>query len=530
VRLSTATPAAAKDRLAQLEQILGPVPDTPDPRSFAASRHGRLPNAAVLAFSDSEWAAALRSPVASPGQPQVPPAPGVPLEITDQLEFAAKRDPADFAELITSIGPGAQPEHISVVLRAITSVAQEIPAEALAPVVQLVQAVSSWLLPQLNQSLCGLISALAGQDLPDDITGIAATIATTASDPPTSAAPTEDLFRAGWTTDRGQALITLANLLAPAKTRKHRAQLMADALNMAVDDPVEQVRVILPPILVRICSADATTADELTQRWLARANDNGLRAPELDSPAWQLLTHAKTTGADLIKRMLGPAAPEVRTRGGMLAALASLHRIELTDNHASPDASTLLGLALTDPAARNGIAILTAQRVDELPEPPSYDKTAAGTPPTVDRGLLLRLLDDPDDKVRTSAAQYPLHLTTPCNQADRLLSATAATCAFAEHPAATLHLLRRAAAALPVDATLDLCERWLSENAQAAGDISTASAGDVYFVVDIALATHARTPNGSDQRKRTLTLLDRLVEANIVEANAKVDAMEDIYV
>lgn len=78
----------------------------------------------------------------------------------------AKRGPARFAELITGIGPAAQPEHIRVVLRAITSIAQEIPAEALAPVVQLAQAVSCWPLPQLNQSLCGLISALANHDLP----------------------------------------------------------------------------------------------------------------------------------------------------------------------------------------------------------------------------------------------------------------------------------------------------------------------------------------------------------------------------
>lgn len=148
----------------------------------------------------------------------------------------------------------------------------------------------------------------------------------------------------------------------------------------------------------------------------------------------------------------------------------------------------------------------------------------------VDRGLLARLLNDPDAQVRESAASYPLHLSTPCDHAEWLLSATAASRAFAEHPASTLHLLRRPAAESPVDATLDICERWLATNAQEAGDIRTAAAGDGYYIVDIALAMHARTNIGSDQRERTLALLDRLIESGVIDGNSKVDAMGDIYI
>ena len=54
-------------------------------------------------------------------------------------------------------------------------------------------------------------------------------------------------------------------------------------------------------------------------------------------------------------------------------------------------------------------------------------------------------------------------------------------------------------------------------------DIRTAAAGDAYQVVDIVLATHARTAVRSPERERCLTLLDRLIESGAAEADKKAD-------
>jgi hypothetical protein len=525
-RLGATTPETIRNRHAALVQILGPVAAAPHPHPVAAQL-ALTPDQPVLEYSDEQWEVVLRYPTSGSGEPPDLPPHVVRQNAGDQLEIAAKREPARFARLLTEIGSSAHPDGIRAVINAITSAAHDISADTVLPVVRLAQAALSWELPQLNHQLCGLISALADHDLPAEIiTGITS-IATAASDnePAADTGP----LAAGWATDQGQALITLANLLTPPRTRHDRARTIADGLTAAADDLTHQAPAMLPAVLARICSVDAPTADELTQRWLAKATDRSLSARDLDLLAWELITRASDTGTDLVQRMLASSDPEVRMRAGALAAAISLNQTELP--RPTADASALLQTALNDPAARNGVAKLAAQRVNDLPEQVrDHSQARSPGPAAMDCGLLARLLDDPDSQVRETAASYPLHLNTPCHHAEWLLSATAASRAYAEHPASTLHMLRLPAAEPPVDPTLDLCERWLATNAQEAGDIRTAAAGDGYYIVDIALAIHARTSIGSDQGKRTLDLLDRLIESGVINANSKVDAMGDIYV
>ncbi len=448
-RLGAATPEATRDRHADLVQILGPVPALPHPH-LVAVQMSPLPDDSVLAYGDAQWQAVLCGSTNSSDEPPAPRTPGVRPDTADQLEIAAKRDPARFARLLMQTGSAANPESIRVVLNAITSATREIPAGTVSPLVQLAQAVPSWGLPQFSQSLCRLVSALADHDLPDDVIASITGIATAASDTAASDTATDDdQVIAGLDTGQVQAHITLATLLAPSGTRQHRARVITRALTAAAGERSEQAPAMLPPVLARICTVDAAAADELTRRWLAQASDSSLRAPELDSLAWQLLTHAKHTGTDLAQRMLGSAVPEVRTRGGALAAAISLHQMKPPGHRATADARTLLQTALRDPAARNGVAKLTAQRVDDLPEQEHDDDHASSSDLAVDRRLLARLLNDADAQVRESAASYPLHLSTPCAHTEWLLAATATSRAFDEHPESTLYLLSRPACRTP---------------------------------------------------------------------------------
>src|SRR5205814_6793944 len=115
--------------------------------------------------------------------------------------------------------------------------------------------------------------------------------------------------------------------------------------------------------------------------------------------------------------------------------LADLRHMGPPDPDGAPSATTLLHQALAGAASRKGVALLLAELVDELPEPPSYDGASAD-PKRADRSLLVQLLNDPDNEVREFAIRFALDLTTPLDANAKLLSATATSRAFTDHPAA----------------------------------------------------------------------------------------------
>src|ERR1019366_6724756 len=117
------------------------------------------------------------------------------------------------------------------------------------------------------------------------------------------------------------------------ESRSSRVERLLPTLRVVVEDPTEQVRVMLPPVIFRTYLSDIDAAADMARRWLAQTSDDGLRAPELDQLAWQLLIGSNDLGADMAQRMIDSATPEVRTRGGILAALAALRRIELPNHH-----------------------------------------------------------------------------------------------------------------------------------------------------------------------------------------------------
>jgi hypothetical protein len=352
--------------------------------------------------------------------------------------------------------------------------------------------------------------------------GMIASIARTAANPRVAWQQADgDIVAAGMNCDRGRAVITIANLLSPAATRAHRTRMLIPALEAVLDDPAEQVRAMLPPAIVRAYLADNDAAVHLAERWLDRATDDGLRAPDLERLAWQLILTSPSQGVRLIRRMLISAHDGVRTRAGQLAALISLRQPDSMSDGGAATAESLLHTALQNTAARKGVATLLAELIDELSENTS-NADAADRPVRPDQHLLIALLDDNDSEVRSAALLFAYNLTQPLDQYRNLLAATGASQAFRDYPGAFLHALNEQAGDLPTEA-LDLCERWFADNIETISDIRTAAAGDAYQVTDIVLSIHARTAVGSTERTRCLDLLDRLIEAGAVEANKKAD-------
>jgi hypothetical protein len=534
-RLDADTPPVIRERLTQLEAVFGPAPTSPTPEMFARTRRSPIPDSEARSYTDAEWVTAIHRYSDDPDDHPSMSSAGGAYEVAAQLEEAVKAEPARFARLVTDIGPDANPVYVTTLIRAVTSVAQDVADDDVADLLDMTRTLSSWSRPQLNQPLCALVAALANRTLPDDVIDLIATIATTAADP--AADPADDLTQAaedseddsgdnlvveGLSSDRGQAINALAHLLAPPNTRHDRVQRLLPTLRAAVQDPAEQVQVMLPPVIFRTCLSHFDLGADLADQWLARATDQALQAPELDRLTWQLLLGRPALGFAMIQRMIHSPNAQAQTRGGLLAALADLRQIGSSDPDSAPSATTPLHQALAGAASRKGVAILLAELVDELPEPPSYDGASAD-PQRADRSLLVQLMNDPDDEVREFAIRFALDLTRPLDASAKLLSATATSRAFTDHPASVLHALRRAGGALPVDASLELCEHWLSSHAPSAGDIRTTAAGDAYHVVDIVLATHARTAVRSPERERCLTLLDRLIESGAAEADRKAD-------
>jgi hypothetical protein len=502
--------------------LLGTVPATPEPQVVELTRQSPIPEAEAQEFSDDDWLGAIRTYADDVADQASSWFKGGAYEVAAQLETAAKSQPGRFARLAGRIGPDANPAYVRAILRAISSSAQDLGADDQLAAIDVVRVISTWPGHDLNRELCDVIGGLAGIDLPDDILDLIIAIATKGSDQPTDLADVdgETLIVAGLIRDRGQAVYAMAWLLAPAVTRDSRAARLLTAARMLAAAPDETVRVLLPPVIVRIFLSDHAAATEIAELWLDHATDETLRALELDRLAWQLLTSGAASGSSLIERMVTSPIADVRTRGGALAALASVRRDSLRAGSDAIAPGVVLGRAMQDAASRKGVAQLLAQLVDQLPAASGHE---AANGVVADRELLIRLLDDDDHDVRESAVRYTFDLTAPLSRHSELFAATARSLAFREHPAPMLHALHRLPSDIPQEA-LDLCEEWLRNKAEDAGDIRNAAAGDAYYVVDIVFSIHSGATVGSPVVERCLALIDRLVEIGAFDVEKKIEA------
>lgn len=523
-RLGNATPEPVHTRQALLERLLGPAPD--QLLSSVTVRVGGSPMPAGLSseLTDNDWLAILRTHAddrrADQDRDLAAGAPGLSLE---QLETASKEQPGRFARLLGRSGPASNPAAVAAIMRGLTSPTKALSTEDEEAALDAARIVFSWSPRLFDSPLCWLIRSLIDRALPDDVIEMIASIARTAANPPRAAWQQDggNITAAGMNCDRGRAVITIGDLLSPAATRAHRTRMLVPALEAVLNDPAEQVRAMLPPAIVRTYLADKDAAAHLAERWLDKATDEVLHAPELERLAWQLTITRPSQGVRLIRRMLISAHDDVQTRAGQLAALISLRQPDSLSDGGTATAESLLHTALQHATARKGVAALLAELVDELTENTSQ-ADGSNRPGRPDQHLLIALLDDNDSEVRSAALQFAHNLTQPLDQYRNLLAATGASQAFREHPGPVLHTVSQQPGDLPA-AALDLCEQWFAANTETISDIRTAAAGDAYYVTDIVLSIHARTAVGSAERARCLDLLDRLIEAGAAEANKKAD-------
>jgi hypothetical protein len=167
-----------------------------------------------------------------------------------------------------------------------------------------VRVIAAWPGREFNSPLCEVIGGLASFDLPDDVLDLTTAIAITRSTQQADVSGGGDLVVAALSRDRGQATYAMARLLAPAETRDSRAARLLPAARIIAIDPDTVVRVLAPPLIVRIFLSDHAAATEVAELWLDHATEEILRAPELDRLAFQLLTSGAACGNSVIERML----------------------------------------------------------------------------------------------------------------------------------------------------------------------------------------------------------------------------------
>jgi hypothetical protein len=105
-----------------------------------------------------------------------------------------------------------------------------------------------------------------------------------------------------------------------------------------------------------------------------------------------------------------------------------------------------------------------------------------------------------------------------------LIAVFATSPALADGAAAALHMLEASRQPLP-RSVLDVCEAFVAAHKQDIGDISTAAAGDVNYVVHLTLRMHAQHADPAT-RRRCLDLVDELVFLHAHNIELDLDTIE----
>ena len=153
---------------------------------------------------------------------------------------------------------------------------------------------------------------------------------------------------------------------------------------------------------------------------------------------------------------------------------------------------------------------------DNITYAPRRDRTIA---------VLSAALHDPAKDVRDAAERAFYRLDDqPLADYASLIAAFAASPALADGAAAALHTLESSRQPLP-PTILDVCEAFVAAHQQDIGDISTAAAGDVMYVVRLTLRMHAQHAD-PEVRRRCLDLIDQLVVLRAHNIESDLDTIE----
>jgi hypothetical protein len=419
------------------------------------------------------------------------------------LETQTKEDPRRFAQLLLRIPLGTAEPYVGAILRGLTEARVE--HDLLLAVCRHARDIAG---SDANRWLVRLVEAHAAGPVEDELIETVVSIAIGDPDPG-ARGPGEpwnggSIDIAALNSTRGAAALAIGRLIAeePARLR-----LVEPALRQVVVDPQSEVRAAAVAALAPLLYSSPDLALGLFRQAVHEAPSGLLESRYLE----RFLHHAIQTRrypdvAEQLRHMLTDPGDDTRQIATRQLTLASYYDPSLDDE---VDALLASGDDVARTAAINVFA-------DNVTYAPRRERSIA---------VISAAFHDRVKDVR-DAAQRAFYQLGDQALADYvpLIAAIAASPALADGAAAALNAFEQSRQPLPL-AILDVCEAFVTAHKQDIGDISTAAAADVTYVVRLTLRMQAQHTD-PDVRRRCLDLIDELVVLRAHNIESDLDSIE----
>ncbi len=414
---------------------------------------------------------------------------GAARELAHVLEEETRKDPARFIALAMRFTAETHPAYTSAVLRVIGQNGVESDPAAVFALMRHVDEIAD---PENDNFLGDALAQHLDAEIPDDIVELILDRAMNSADPTVdSCSEDRDPWSRGMNSVRGRAAERLADL-SIHDAEGDRSALVAPRLAKLAQDPTVAVR----SSVARVVDASLRhqrPAALAAFRALVEADDRLLATEPVEQLIIDIGRDNPEVVAATIERMLGSGFEEVRRVGGRLAAFAGL---ELELDHLFSEAASS-----PDAATRQGVATTCARILSWTSD--------ADTAVAALKGFFI----DAEEEVRKAAATVAVELRgEDLDRHQAILRSLIGSPSFEE---ALTQLLFTLEAATSDVATLGLecAERFLATQADEAGDVTKAAAGDARHVGELLLRTYAQARDTS-MRERALDTLDKLLLVN----------------
>lgn len=419
------------------------------------------------------------------------------------LESVSKEDPERFARLLLRLSDDIHEAYISAILRGITEA--HVNDQLLLDVCRRVRDLG---MSDANRWLVRLIESHSAGPVADELVETVAAIAT--GDPDPAPRSPDDEWESGsidsatLNSTRSAAAFAIGNLLAEDPGR---LSLVEPTLHTLAVDPNAEVRV---GAVVAITPLLYSTPDlglalfHLAVRDLSAVALGSRYVERFLHHAVQVRRYADI--APVLTFMLKEPGEDNRQAAARQLSFAAFYDPDL-------DAHVDALLIESDVAIRAAVVSVVA---DNITYAARRDRSVA---------VISLALHDSDEGVRDAAARAFYNLgDEPLTQYVDLITAFAQSPALKDGAASALHSLESSRHPLPTE-VLDVCEAFVAAHESSIGDIRTAAAGGVSYVVRLVLRMHSQH---TDQavRERCLDLIDKLVVFRAFNIESDLDTIE----
>lgn len=462
-----------------------------------------IPEDRARRMSDSQWLSAMSHYGASESSWRGGRLVGDAWTQAQVLETLTKEDPERFALLLARVPEGTAEAYVGAVLRGLADA--RVRPDLLAEVGRHAKRLGG---SETNRWLVRLIGAHAAGPLDNELVQMVAATATGVPDHGEHDADDDwnggSIDSAALNSTRGAAALAIGRLLAEDPTR---LSLLEPALRQIVTDPQIEVRTAAVAAVAPLLQSDPDLALALFREAVHDAPGELLSSRYVE----HFLRHAVHRGrypdiSEHLQRMLAEQDDHARGAAARWLALAAYYDPSLDE-----DVDFLL--TGNDAVVRAAAVGVFADNVTHLER---RDRTIA---------VLASALRDPIKDVRDAAERsFQGIRTQPLADYDPLIRALSDSPVLADGRVSALHTLESSRYPLP-PVILDVCDAFLAAHQHDIGDISTAAAGDVTYVVRIVLRMHAQHTQ-PEIRCRCLDLIDQLVALRAHNIESDLDAIE----